>query len=128
MRAHYAFWVELRLEPRERDVSLEPATVERRCVLEAAEPGSDGWLFFRDNLWRGNVGDDAHVRSLLSEALGPGFNVESVEFRGFHMDEAYLESLQSEIAADLDAFKAANVSEVLSKYLGSSLEVDLAEQ
>ncbi|WP_255168646.1 LWR-salt protein [Natrononativus amylolyticus] len=128
MRARYAFRVELALDPRDADVALEPSTVERRCLLEAADPGSEGWRFFRDTLWRGEVGDDAHVRSLLSEKLGPGLVVERVEFRGLHTDEEYLEALKAEIEADLPAFKADTVSEVLSKYLASRLEVDLDER
>ena len=47
-----------------------------------------------------------------------------VSFRELQTDEPYLDDLKSEIAADLDLFNAADVSEVLTKYLGSSIRVE----
>ncbi|MFC7046768.1 LWR-salt protein [Halobacteriaceae archaeon GCM10025711] len=87
----------------------------------AADPGTDGWMFFRDNLWRGRVNDEAHVRDLATDALG--VPVVSVEYRAFETDEEYLAALEDAIADDLDEFRAGSVSEVLSKYFGSSIEV-----
>ena len=127
MNAHYVFWIRFRLDPPTTAVTVEDPFVERRCFLEAAEPGTAGWLFFRDTLWRGEVSDRGYARELFAEKLGlaghPGVTVEDVEFRGLHTDEAYLDALKAEIATDLDAFKADDVTEVLSKYLGSSIQV-----
>lgn len=122
MEGRFAFAVELRLEPDTSAVRLEPTVVETRCLLAAPEPGEDGWLFFRDTLWRGEIGDEDHVRSLLADHIG--LPVESASFRGFHVDEAYREALETEIAEDLAAFRADSVTEVIHKYLGSTLEVE----
>ncbi|MCU4742938.1 LWR-salt protein [Natronoglomus mannanivorans] len=122
MDAHYAFGVRIRLEPDAADVVIESPTVERRCLLEAARPGTDGWLFFRDTLWRGEVSDEAYARRLLSEKLG--LTVEAVDFRGLHTDEEYLEALKAEIDDSLETFNADSVTETMSKYFGSSLVVD----
>jgi hypothetical protein len=48
----------------------------------------------------------------------------SVEYRALETGEAYLDALKGEIRADLGTFNADSVSEVLNKYLGSSLEVE----
>ncbi|QLK27446.1 LWR-salt protein [Natrinema zhouii] len=126
MDAHYVFRVRFRLEPAQKEVSLEPGSAETTVTLfrEAPEPGTEGWLFFRDTLWRGEVSDQEYARRFAAEWLGvPERTVEVVDFRELQTDEAYLEALKSEIAADLEAFNADDVSEVLSKYLGSSVRV-----
>ena len=122
MDARYAFRARVRLEPRDDDVTLDPATFETRCSLEAADPGEEGWLFFRDTLWRGEIGDDEYGRRLFTEKLG--VEVESVEFAALHTDEEYFEALKAEIERDLEPFRAENVDEVISKYLGSSVMVE----
>ena len=122
MDARYAFRVRIRLDPEAEDVTVDPATVETTCTLEAAEPGEDGWLFFRDTLWRGDLGDEAYGKRLFSEKLD--LEVESVEFAALHTDEAYFEALKSQIGDDLEPFRAETVSEVISKYFGSSLMVE----
>ncbi|MFC4248122.1 LWR-salt protein [Natribaculum luteum] len=126
MDARYAFRVRFRLEPAAADVSVAPDTFETTCSLAAAEPGTEGWLFFRDTLWRGEVGDPAHARRLVEEKLP--VPVENVEFAALHTDEEYLEALKAEIAADLEPFKADDVTEVLSKYFGSSLMVESTDE
>ncbi|WP_226039195.1 LWR-salt protein [Natrinema sp. DC36] len=126
MDARYVFRIRFRLEPAGEDVSLEPSSAETTVTLfrGAPEPGAEGWLFFRNTLWRGEVSDEDYARRLAAEWLGvPERTVESVDFRELQADEEYLEALKSETAADLEAFKADNVSEVLSKYLGSSVRV-----
>ncbi|WP_459888933.1 LWR-salt protein [Halostagnicola bangensis] len=123
MNARYVFRVRLRFEPDRPDVSLEPATVETVLSLEAPEPGTDGWRFFRDTLWRGELSDQQYGRQLAEEWLEHPLEVEEVDFRELQTDEAYFEALKEEIAIDLEAFNAENVSEVLSKYLGSSIRV-----
>lgn len=99
----------------------DPVSFETTLSREADEPGEEGWLFFRDNCWRGDLNDEAHFRELTEEALD--VPVESVSFRELRTDEAYLEALEAEIEANLDLFNADDVPEVLTKYLGSSIHV-----
>jgi hypothetical protein len=87
----------------------------------AEPPGKEGWLFFRDNLWRGELNSSEHFRELTEEALG--VSVERVEYRRFEASEREYEELKDAIAADLDQFNASSVSEVMNKYFGSSIEV-----
>ncbi|WP_435333807.1 LWR-salt protein [Haloarchaeobius sp. TZWWS8] len=122
MDAAYVFAVRFRLDPADEDLSLSPSVFETKLSRRADDPGTDGWLFFRDNLWRGECNDPKHLRELAEDALG--VPVLSVEFRGLRTDEAYLQALKAEIQDDLDLFKADTVSEVLSKYLGSSIQVE----
>ncbi|NEU56009.1 LWR-salt protein [Halorussus sp. MSC15.2] len=122
MDARYVFAVRFRLEAETEGVSVGPDEFETRLYRAADPPGEDGWLFFRDNLWRGEINDDRHFRRLVEEELG--VNVVSAEYRALETDEEYLAALKDEIRDDLATFKADSVSEVLNKYLGSSLEVD----
>jgi hypothetical protein len=122
MEARYVFAVRFRLEPDAAGVSLRPNEFETRLFREADPPGEEGWLFFRDNLWRGEVNDERHFRQLTEEALSE--TVLSVEYRALETDAEYLAALKEAIGDDLDAFNADSVSEVLNKYLGSSLEVE----
>ena len=126
MHGNYVFTVRVRLEPARdaRDaIRLEPGSAETTVTVarEAPEPGSDGWLFFRNTLWRGDVSDREYARRLAEEWLDEP--VEEVEFRELQVDEAYFDALKAAIADDLEAFNAEHVSEVLSKYLGSSIRV-----
>lgn len=121
MRARYAFGVRVRLEPARDGIEVDPATIETTVYRDADEPGTEGWLFFRDTLWRGELSDADYGRRLVDEWIDAP--VESVDFRALHTDEEYLDALKAEVAADLELFKADTVSEVLSKYLGSSIEV-----
>ena len=121
MDARYAFAVRFRLEPDAGGVTVEPNEFETRLYRAADPPGEDGWLFFRDNLWRGEVNDADHFRRLTEDALG--VTVLSVDYRALETDEEYLDALKDEIRADLGTFNATTVSEVLNKYLGSSVEV-----
>ena len=126
MHARYAFHVRFRLVPDAPDATVEDPTFETRVTLEAPEPGRPGWLFFRDTLWRGEVNDRRHARELFERKLG--VPVESVAFRALHLDEAYREAIEAEIAANLELFKADDVPEVLTKYLGSSIQVESGEE
>ena len=121
MNARYAFRVQFRLEPEATDVTVERPTFETRVTVTAPEPGREGWRFFRDVCWRGEVNDQRYARELFERKLG--VPVESVSFSALEADEAYVEALKAEIAANLEQFNAENVSEVLSKYLGSSINV-----
>jgi hypothetical protein len=121
MDARYVFAVRFRLDPTVGGVSVEPNEFETRLYREADPPGEEGWLFFRDNLWRGEINDERHFRRLTEEALDA--TVLSVEYRAFETDDEYLTALKDEIRDDLATFNADSVSEVLNKYLGSSVEV-----
>jgi len=119
--AAYVFSVRVDLSPDDPALRLEPATVETTLFKEAPAPGTTGWLFFRDNLWRGEVNDPDHLRESAEEALD--LDVRSIEFRELRTDETYLVALQDAIADDLDLFKADDTAEVVRKYLGSRVHV-----
>lgn len=119
--ASYVFRVEFRLEPGPPEVDVDPATFETVLYREADPPGTDGWRFFRDNCWRGELADEAHFRELTESALG--VPVTGVSFSELRTDEAYLDALKAAVADDLDAFASETASEALSKYLGSSIRV-----
>ena len=125
MEAAYVFRVAVRLDP--PAASVEPDRFETTTELPASEPGTDGWLFFRDRLWRGEIGDEPAFRRLAEERLGiadaAGVGVADAEFRELRTDEAYLDALKAAIAADLGRFNAESVDEALHKYLGSSIHV-----
>ena len=125
MEAAYVFRVTVRLDP--RAAAVDPDRFETTMELPAVEPETDGWLFFRDRLWRGEVGDEPSFRRLAAERLGiadaPGAEVAAADFRELRTDEAFLDALKDAIAADLDRFNADSVDEVLRKYLGSSVHV-----
>jgi len=117
--ARYTFRVRFRLDP--TAVSVDPAEFETRMARPADEPGTDGWLFFRDNLWRGAVADEPHLASLASEALGVA--VVGIEYTAFVTDRDHWAAFRAAIADDLEAFRADDVEEVVNKYLASSVEL-----
>lgn len=119
--AEYVFRVELQLSPAGGDLRVEPASTEVTLYKSAAAPGEEGWLFFRDELWRGEVNDYDHLRRLAEERLD--VEVRSIEFRELRTDEAYYAALKDEIVADLELFRADDVAEVVNKYLGSRVHV-----
>lgn len=119
--ARYVFRVRFRVEPSQPAVSVEPAEFETTLSRGADPPGEPGWLFFRDNLWRGNVGDEAYFREVAEEALG--VSVVSISFSELRTTQAYLDALREAIGDQLDEFRAETVDEALTKYLGSSIHV-----
>lgn len=119
--AEYVFAVQLYLSPSDPDVWLEPASVETTLHKRAPAPGEEGWLFFRDNLWRGEVNDHDHLRQLAEETLG--VEVRSIEFRELRTDADYYEALREKIDVNLELFKADDTPEVVTKYLGSRVHV-----
>ncbi|OYR66796.1 MULTISPECIES: LWR-salt protein [Halorubrum] len=125
MEAAYVFRVAVRLDP--ADAAVDPGRFETTMELPASDPGADGWLFFRDRLWRGEVGDEPSFRRLAAERLGladaASLEVAAADFRELRTDEAYRDALTDAIAADLGRFNADSVDEVLRKYLGSSVHV-----
>lgn len=119
--ADYVFSVRLRVEPQDSAVRLDPATFEATLYRRAATPGEEGWLFFRDNLWRGEVNDEVHLRDSAEETLG--VPVERIEFRELRCSPDHFEALKEEIRSDLELFRADDASSVVNKYLGSSVHV-----
>ncbi|MDT3436295.1 LWR-salt protein [Haloarcula sp. 1CSR25-25] len=120
--ARYVFRVEIRLEPDAAGLWTDPDRVETTLYRAADDPGTSGWLFFRDTLWRGELADEPHFRRLVEDELG--CPVVAASFSELRTDEAYFDSLKAEIAGDLPLFNADSVSEVLTKYLGSSVRVE----
>lgn len=119
--AEYVFGCRFRLDPTVPGLRAKPNEFETTLFREADPPGADGWLFFRDNLWHGELNDPDYFRELTEDALG--VTVLSVDFRELRTDQPYLDALEDEIAANLDLFNASRVPEVRSKYLGSSIRV-----
>lgn len=119
--ARYVFRVRFRIEPSPSEVSIEPAAFETTLYRAADPPGEAGWLFFRDHLWRGDVGDEAYFREVAEDALG--VPVVSISFSELQTDDTYLDALRNEIGTQLGEFRAETVDEALKKYLGSSIRV-----
>ena len=119
MDAAYVFAAAFRLDP--DGAAVDPDRFEATMEIPASEPGTDGWLFFRDRLWRGEIGDEPTFRTLASDRLG--VEVVAVAFRELRTDREQLDALRREITDDLTRFNADSVDEVLRKYLGSSIHV-----
>ena len=123
MRAAYVFEAALRVDA--AGVALDPDRLETTLRLFAPAPGVEpgperiDWLFFRDRLWRGEIGDEAPLR----DAVGDWFGVEvvSLSFAELRADEEYLDALRAEIERDLSRFNAESTDQVLHQYLGSSI-------
>jgi hypothetical protein len=118
MHAAYVFRVTFTLDP--TAVTVAPDTFETVVTRPAAEPGTEGWLFFRDELWRGEVNDERHLRSLAAEWLG--VPAESVSFSELRLDEASLDALREAIAASPEFDDPPR--SVLHAHLGSSIRVE----
>jgi hypothetical protein len=119
--AAYVFRVTVRLDPDVEGVWTEPDSFETTVFRAADPPGEPGWLYFRDNLWRGEFGDAAHMRDIAEDALG--MPVDSIDFRELRTTQAYLDDLRAAVADDLGTFNADTVDEALRKYFGSSIHV-----
>ncbi|WP_248895922.1 LWR-salt protein [Haloplanus halobius] len=118
MSATYVFRVTFRLDP--VGVDADPDTFETVVTKPAAEPGTDGWLFFRDALWHGEVSDEDYLRRRAEEWLG--VTVTDITFSELRTAEAYRDALREAIA-DADDFDDAP-REVLHAHLGSSIRVE----
>jgi hypothetical protein len=121
MDASYVFQVRFTLSPRRARIG--PDTFETVLRIPAPPPGEEGWLLFRDALWRGEANDAEHVRRLCADRLPPGVEVLSATFSEFETDDAYLDALRAAIGENLEPFRADSVREALHKYFGSSLRV-----
>ncbi len=119
--ARYVFRVRFRIESSLPEVSVDPAEFETTLYRAADPPGEPGWLFFRDHLWRGNVGDEMYFREVAEDALD--VPVVSISFSELRTDQAYLDALRDAIGAQLGEFRADTIDEALTKYLGSSIRV-----
>jgi hypothetical protein len=126
--AEYIFRVRFHLAP-QADIRLDPQRFETTLFWPAASPGEEGWLFFRNHLWRGEVNDEPHLRDLAPLDIP----VEAIEFRELRTNSAYLDALKEAIAEELDvqssAFRnATSVDEVLKNHFGSSIHVRPSNQ
>ncbi|MFP8890133.1 LWR-salt protein [Natrialbaceae archaeon A-CW2] len=119
--ARYKLRVRFRIEPAQPEVSVAPDEFETTLYRAADPPGADGWLFFRDHLWRGNLGDETYFREVAADALG--VPVVSISFSELETNQAYLDALRDAIGDQLGTFKADTVDEALKKYFGSSIHV-----
>ncbi|WP_423999619.1 LWR-salt protein [Haloarcula salina] len=119
--ARYVFRIEVRLPSTVEGLWADPDRFETTLYRTADPPGTDGWLFFRDMLWRGDLADEVHFRRLATDELG--CPVESASFSELRTDDDYLAALRDEIASELDRFDADTVDAVLRTYLGSSIHV-----
>ena len=120
MDAAYVFRVRVRFET-PPGVSVSPQTVETTVEVDADPPGEGEWLFFRDTLWRGEVGDERHARELAESWLS--VPVEAVRFSELRLDPAYREALEAAIEASPDEFDGDSARDVLHRHLGSSIRV-----
>ncbi|MFB6353047.1 MAG: LWR-salt protein [Halobacteriales archaeon] len=119
--ARYVFSVAFRLEPGTADLAVEPARFETTLYKRADPPGQDGWLFFRDHLWRGELANPDHFRDLVAEALA--VRVTDVSFVELRTTEAHLDGLRAAVGDNLEAFRAESVDRALTNHLGSALRV-----
>ncbi|MFC7202528.1 LWR-salt protein [Haloferax namakaokahaiae] len=119
--ATYVFRVGFRLDTAP-GVRTTPETFETTVRVPAATPGEDGWLLFRDALWRGELNDERHGRRLAESWLG--VPIDACSFSELQTTEEELAALREAIASDLDAFNAESVREVLHKYFGSAIRVE----
>lgn len=119
--AAYVFRVRYRLRPTVGGVRVEPDAFETVLYRDADPPGQEGWCFFRDNLWRGELADPDHFRELTADALG--VDVLSVSFSELRTTRAYLDALDAAIADRIGEFQQADPEHVRSAYLGSSIRV-----
>jgi hypothetical protein len=117
--AAYRFAVTVRLDP--EGVTVEPATFETTVRWPAPEPGTEGWLFFRDTLWHGEISDPEPFRERLAELLGVPVRV--ADFRAFECTSAERSALKEAIADTPEAFRSDDPERVVQDYFGSSLEV-----
>ncbi|GGC47061.1 LWR-salt protein [Haloferax sulfurifontis] len=117
----YVFRVRFRLDAA-AGVETDPREFETTVRVTPPPPGEEGWLLFRDALWRGEVNDERHARDLAASWLDA--NVVSCSFSELRADEASLDAFREAVAADLDAFNADSVREVLHKYFGSAIRVE----
>ncbi|WP_336024710.1 LWR-salt protein [Halobellus salinisoli] len=120
MDAVYVFRVTVRFDPAP-GVAVSPKTVETVVEVDADPPGEGEWLFFRDVLWRGNVGDERHARELAASWLS--IPVDDVQFAELRLDAAYREALEEAIESTPEAFDGGDPRDVLHRHLGSSIRV-----
>ena len=123
MKAAYVFHATFRVPT--AGAALDPNRFETTLRLFAPVPGVEpgqeriDWLFFRDRLWGGEIGDEAPLRDAASDWLG--VEVVELSFSELRADEEYLDALRAEIERDLSRFNAESADEVLHQYLGSSI-------
>ncbi|SEL55407.1 LWR-salt protein [Haloferax larsenii] len=121
MTLTYVFRVTFRLETMPT-VETEPASFETTVRVTPPPPGEEGWMLFRDVLWRGEVNDPVYARKLASSWVDAP--VESCTFAELRTDEASLDELRAAVGEHLDEFNADSVRDALHKYFGSAIHVE----
>lgn len=124
--AAYVFRVRFRLSS-QSDVRIEPETFETVLSWPAAQPGTEGWLFFRNHLWRGEVNDQQPLRDQAERALG-SVAVEHIAFLELRTTREHLNALKDQIEAALERQpspfgNATSAEEVVKNHLGSAIHV-----
>ncbi|WP_396611749.1 LWR-salt protein [Haloferax sp. S1W] len=121
MSLTYVFRVRYHLETPPH-VRTEPASFETTVRVTPPPPGEEGWMLFRDVLWRGEVNDPTYARKLASSWVG--VPVEACSFAELRTDEASLDELRAVVGENLDEFNADSVRDALHKYFGSAIHVE----
>ena len=119
MEGHYVFRVRFRLAS--STVDVDPETFETVVRYPAAAPGDDGWRFFEEWLWHGDLTDERRFRDVVEGWLG--VTVVSVRFSELVVDGAYLDAWTDAVASEVDRYNAASVRAVRHNHLGSSIRV-----
>ncbi|MCL9816637.1 LWR-salt protein [Natronocalculus amylovorans] len=119
MDSGYIFRVEFRLSP--AIGSVEPHRFKTVYRHPLVAPPKDGWLFFRDWLWHGELTDRAQFRPIVSDALG--VTVTNVQFSEVVISQPELECLDVAIENNLNKFGPDTSTAVRHAHLGSSIRV-----
>ncbi|MGM0604318.1 MAG: LWR-salt protein [Halobacteriota archaeon] len=120
MRASYTFRVTFRLDPSAGRV--DPASFETVYRRSAPEPDeAEGWRFFQEWLWHGDLNDPDQFRPIVESELG--VEVTAIRFSELETDREYRTALEEAIEANLEAFNAESAGDVIHAHLGSSIRV-----
>lgn len=119
MTPGYRFTVRFQLDP--PTVHLDPAAFDTTMIRPATPPTEEGWLFFRDYLWRGEISDPGQFERHATDLLD--VPVTAIEYNAFVTSPAEWDELQSAIADNLELFRDDSVPAVVSKYFGSTVEI-----
>ncbi len=117
--AAYRFVVTFRLA--HDGLAVDPDTFETTVRKPAPEPGTEGWLFFRNTLWHGEISDPEPFETRLGERLG--VEVLDADFRAFECAPEERAALAAAIESNADAFGADTAEGVVHDHFGSALEV-----
>ncbi|WP_330631505.1 LWR-salt protein [Halocatena halophila] len=123
--AEYVVRVTFRLEP--NTGRIDPQRFQTTVAWPAPTPGEEGWLWFRNHLWRGELTATGPVRERAARTLDVA-HIEQISFSELQTTESYLDALYEKIETRLDdpdrPFKSAtSIEAVIRNYFGSSIRV-----